>query len=72
MIRSFVMMAGLVAGLPVLAATNMARYYGHDAVVDEHGVISPWYQGLNGQCDYRVRIGRNRSSATRQWAIRER
>jgi hypothetical protein len=33
-----------------------AHYYGHDAVVDAHGVIAPWYGGLNGQCDLRVRI----------------
>ncbi|HOX59848.1 MAG TPA: malectin domain-containing carbohydrate-binding protein [Candidatus Paceibacterota bacterium] len=24
--------------------------------MDAHGVIAPWHQGLNGQCDYRVRI----------------
>jgi hypothetical protein len=38
------------------AATTKAHYYGHDAVVDAHGVIAPWYNGLNGQCDLRVRI----------------
>lgn len=38
------------------AATNLARYYGHPAVLDAQGVIAPWYRGLNGQCDYRVRI----------------
>ena len=37
-------------------ATNQPRYYAHTAVHDKHGVIAPWYQGLNGQCDYRVRI----------------
>ena len=38
------------------AASSKAHYYGHDAVVDAHGVIVPWYKGLNGQCDLRVRI----------------
>ena len=38
------------------AASSKAHYYGHDAVVDSHGVIAPWYKGLNGQCDLRVRI----------------
>ncbi len=33
-----------------------SRYYGHAAAHDEHGVIAPWYGGLNGQCDFRVRI----------------
>jgi hypothetical protein len=38
------------------AATTQAHYYGHDAVLDAHGVIAPWYKQLNGQCDFRVRI----------------
>jgi hypothetical protein len=38
------------------AASSKAHYYGHDAVVDFHGVIAPWYQGLNGRCELRVRI----------------
>ena len=38
------------------AASPKAHYYAHDAVVDSHGVIAPWYTGLNGQCDLRVRI----------------
>jgi hypothetical protein len=32
------------------------RYYAHDEVEDRFGVIAPWYQGQNGQCDLRVRI----------------
>lgn len=32
------------------------QYFAHQAVEDGHGVIAPWYQGLNGQCDLRVRI----------------
>ena len=38
------------------AATVQDRYYGHATVHDAHGVIAPWYRGLNGQCDLRVRI----------------
>ena len=38
------------------AATQQKHYYGHDAVVDRYGVVAPWYRGLNGQCDFRVRI----------------
>lgn len=32
------------------------RYMAHPAVEDQYGVIAPWYDGLNGQCDFRVRI----------------
>jgi hypothetical protein len=32
------------------------RYFGHEARADRHGVIAPWYTGLNGQCDLRARI----------------
>lgn len=38
------------------AAINQSRYYGHDTVLDQYGVIAPWYRGLNGQCDFRLRI----------------
>lgn len=37
-------------------AAELSRYYAHDAVEDTEGVIAPWYQGINGQCDFRVRI----------------
>jgi len=37
-------------------ADEMKRYYAHPVVEDAHGVIAPWYGGLNGQCDFRVRI----------------
>ena len=40
----------------VAAASAKARYYAHDAVLDSRGIIAPWYTGLNGQCDFRVRI----------------
>src|SRR5512139_2216676 len=39
------------------AATNLPAYYAHPAVEDAHGVIAPWYRGLNGQLPCRVRIG---------------
>ncbi len=41
---------------PVFGAGVQSRYYGHAAAQDEHGVVAPWYRGLNGQCDFRVRI----------------
>src|SRR5262245_56958215 len=40
----------------MFAATTQERYYAHKAVEDRHGVIAPWYQGQNGQCDFRVRV----------------
>ena len=51
----------VLAGVPfthfqAAAAGAKAHYYAHDAVVDSRGVIAPWYKGLNGQCDFRVRI----------------
>ena len=39
-----------------LCATAQPRYYAHPAVEDSHGVIAPWYNGLNGQCDFRIRV----------------
>ncbi|MBN2577464.1 MAG: hypothetical protein JXB10_00545 [Pirellulales bacterium] len=32
------------------------QYFAHQAVEDRYGVIAPWYGGLNGQCDFRVRV----------------
>jgi hypothetical protein len=32
------------------------KYFAHPAVEDRYGVIAPWYQGQNGQCDFRVRV----------------
>ena len=37
-------------------ATTLKKYYAHAAEQDQYGVIAPWYNGLNGQCDLRVRI----------------
>jgi len=45
-----------LSGISASAATTQTRYYGHDAVLDKYGVIAPWYKGLNGQCDFRVRV----------------
>jgi hypothetical protein len=50
-LSSFVLFAA-----PALVAGVQSRYYAHDAVHDQFGVIAPWYRGLNGQCDFRVRI----------------
>lgn len=41
---------------PVWSQTPAKRYFAHPAVEDRHGVIAPWYQGLGGQCDFRVRV----------------
>ncbi len=49
------MMLGIFAAAAP-AATVMKHYYAYDAVEDAHGVIAPWYKGLNGPCDLRVRI----------------
>src|SRR5271157_913734 len=51
-----VLAAGFFFQFHARAANAGTHYYAHDAVVDSHGVIAPWYQGLNGQCDFRVRI----------------
>ena len=48
--------AGILMATSLSAATIKPRYYGHETVLDEHGVIAPWYRELNGQCDWRVRI----------------
>jgi len=39
-----------------MAASTQKTYFGHDAVVDQYGVIAPWYRGQNGQFDFRVRV----------------
>jgi hypothetical protein len=55
--RSVVLAGGILVAIAALpAATIKPRYYGHETVQDAHGVIAPWYDGLNGQCDWRVRI----------------
>ncbi len=43
----------------VLCFSNISgqnvKYYAHEAVTDKYGIIMPWYQGENGQLDYRIR-----------------
>ena len=41
------------------AATNLPAYYAHPAECDSNGVVAPWYHGLNGQLDERLRIAVN-------------
>jgi len=48
-------MAALPGGC-LLAATALRFYFAHAPETDRHGVIAPWYNGQNGQLDYRVRI----------------
>lgn len=36
--------------------SGLPHYYAHDTVLDKYGVIAPWYQQLNGQCDFRLRV----------------
>jgi hypothetical protein len=50
------LIAGIGSHSPVSTASAKKHYYAHDAVVDAHGVIAPWYAGLNGQCDFRARV----------------
>lgn len=46
----------MICGGGTYAATTMKRYFAHEAVEDKYGVIAPWYNGLNGQCYFRIRI----------------
>lgn len=55
LLASGIVAFGLCAGSSK-AATTQPRYYAHDAVEDSYGVIAPWYKGLNGQVDCRIRI----------------
>ncbi|MCX5759269.1 MAG: hypothetical protein NTU83_12325, partial [Candidatus Hydrogenedentes bacterium] len=50
------MIAILLIGFAVNAATTLPNYYGHPAVEDTNGVVAPWYTGLDGQLDFRVRV----------------
>lgn len=45
-----------LAGGQTQAAQTLGKYFAHKTVEDQYGVIAPWYQGLNGQCDFRVRV----------------
>src|ERR1035437_4767914 len=55
-ILQIVLAAASFTRFQAAAASAKPHYYAHDALVDSHGVIAPWYKGLNGQCDFRVRI----------------
>ncbi len=43
-------------GALVSHAAMTSKYFAHPGVEDGFGVIAPWYNGQNGQCDWRVRI----------------
>jgi|GEM_PF-158269 hypothetical protein len=43
-------------GLPAGATETQDRYYAHQAVHDDQGVIAPWYTAQNGQLDFRARV----------------
>ena len=55
-IRLIVWIGCLAPACLAAAATTQPAYYVHRAIEDRDGVIAPWYKGLNGQCDWRVRI----------------
>lgn len=38
----------------VMAAETQPSYYAHPIVEDALGVVAPWYNGQNGQIDYRI------------------
>ncbi|MBS1813306.1 MAG: hypothetical protein JSS87_00350 [Acidobacteria bacterium] len=48
--------AFLVLAASGVSETKQINYFGHNAEVDQYGVIAPWYPAQNGQFDYRVRI----------------
>ena len=54
--KAAVMSLLVLCGPSAYPATTQHRYYAHNAVEDPYGVIAPWYQGQNGQCDFRVRV----------------
>ena len=56
MSRPAMLSLSLLFLVDVRAATTQRRYYAHEAVHDAYGVIAPWYNGPNGQIDYRIRI----------------
>ena len=55
--RFQIWMISLAIMLPIRnasASETLSRYYGHDAVEDQYGVIAPWYTRQNGQFDFRI------------------
>lgn len=53
---SILMAATGESALTASTVQQRSRYYAHDVVEDEHGVIAPWYNAQNGQWDARVRV----------------
>ena len=56
LILGIALAAGFLSSSAAQGESAKPHYYAHDAVVDSHGVVAPWYRGLNGQYDFRVRI----------------
>jgi hypothetical protein len=59
--NSMWMLSVVAAGFVALTCAPTAlsdgrRYYAHSAAHDRFGVIAPWYQGANGQVDWRVHV----------------
>lgn len=54
--RAFILCFSLFLAPVSFSAVTQPRYYAHPARHDARGVIAPWYRGLNGQCDLRVRL----------------
>ncbi len=55
--------AGWLIAVSLLPAAGSAeapkparKYFAHPVAEDRYVVIAPWYRGLNGQCDFRVRV----------------
>ncbi len=40
----------------VCGESVLDTYFAHKAAVDKYNVIAPWYQGQDGQCDFRIRV----------------
>jgi len=55
MARVVAVALALASCWPALAV-EQDQYYAHPTVLDDQGVIAPWYSRQNGQCDLRVRI----------------
>jgi hypothetical protein len=51
-----VMLLGSIFATPIFGSATLPRYFAHQAVEDKYGVIAPWYNGQNGQFDFRVRV----------------
>ncbi len=56
MVLLFLFSETLLSCTYAMAAALQPHYYAYDAVEDANGVIAPWYAGLNGQWDFRIRV----------------